>query len=92
MLTLTDLQVEILDPPPIIQLKMKDESEDSSQYMPYHDYIANGDRRNYLQSPHLFVQAVLQTPTGALVNNELVGTTVSSLHALKDVHNSRMVP
>jgi hypothetical protein len=68
-----------IDPPPIIQLKIKDDRQD-----PCH---------NYLQSPHLFVCVDLfaaneSTSVQANVNNALAGTSVSSLYRLKDIDNS----
>jgi hypothetical protein len=87
-----------VDPPPIIQVKIKDERQDPYQYILYHDYIANGDHSNYLQSPHLFVCAdpnlctATEPPAQAPVNNALAGTTVSSLHRLKDIDNAGTFP
>jgi hypothetical protein len=68
-----------VDPPPIIQVKIKDERQD-----PWH---------NYLQSPHLFVCADHRLcnatePENTEGSNMLAGTTVSSLHRLKDTNNT----
>jgi len=87
-----------VDPPPIIQVKIKDERQDPYQYILYHHYITNGDYSNYLQSPHLFVCAdpnlctATEPPGQAPVNNALAGTTVSSLHRLKDIDNAGDFP
>ena len=55
-------------------------------------YGADRGNSNYLQSPHLFVCADLCTATDPAgqdgLNNALAGTTVSSLHRLKDIDNA----
>ncbi|KAI9829453.1 MAG: hypothetical protein M1826_005635 [Phylliscum demangeonii] len=66
-----------VDPPPIIQLTIKDDSDPS---------------QNYLQSPYYFMccnlyEARAEGPPVA-TQNALAGTLVSSLHRLKDVDNS----
>ncbi|KAK6536185.1 hypothetical protein TWF281_000430 [Arthrobotrys megalospora] len=70
-----------VDPPPIIQLKIRDDSD---------------PQQNYLQSPYYFMCTNLypasETPkdTGASssYNQALAGTLVSSLHRLKDIDNT----
>jgi len=75
-------------------VKIKDERQDPYRNILYHDYIANGDHSNYLQSPHLFVYIdpnlcpAAETLGQAPVNNVLAGTIVSSLHRLKDIDNA----
>ncbi|BFZ60542.1 hypothetical protein YB2330_001579 [Saitoella coloradoensis] len=68
-----------VDPPPIIQLKVREPYDAAS---------------NYLQNPYFFMCADL-VPSAArdperttAVNRTLAGTVVSSLHRLKDVDNS----
>ena len=86
-----------MDPPPIIQVKIKHECRDPYEYL-YHGYTANGDHSNYLQSPHFLVCAdpnlctTTEPPTQTPVNNALAGSTVSSLHKLKDIDNSGTFP
>ncbi|KAH8668146.1 velvet factor-domain-containing protein [Tricladium varicosporioides] len=67
-----------VDPPPIIQLRISH---------------AQDPHQNYLQSPYFFMSAallggtdrdVISGPTGS----QVAGTTVSSLHRLKDTDNS----
>ncbi|KAF3912224.1 hypothetical protein ABW21_db0209896 [Orbilia brochopaga] len=71
-----------VDPPPIIQLKIRDDSD---------------PQQNYLQSPYYFMCTNLypasETPKengGATssYNQALAGTLVSSLHRLKDIDNT----
>ncbi|KAI9789247.1 MAG: Spore development regulator ryp2 [Peltula sp. TS41687] len=67
-----------VDPPPIIQLRIKDASDPA---------------QNYLQSPYYFMCCNLYNaqgdePASAVPQNALAGTLVSSLHRLKDVDNS----
>ncbi|EWC44790.1 hypothetical protein DRE_06428 [Drechslerella stenobrocha 248] len=71
-----------VDPPPIIQLKIRDDSD---------------PQQNYLQSPYYFMCTNLypasETPkdTGGAsssYNQALAGTLVSSLHRLKDIDNT----
>jgi hypothetical protein len=90
---LTLAERRAVDPPPIIQVKIKDERQDPCQYILYNDCIANGNRSNYLQSPHLFVCAdphlcAATEPEATVGSNMLAGTTVSSLHRLKDIDNA----
>ncbi|KMU88941.1 hypothetical protein CIHG_06742 [Coccidioides immitis H538.4] len=66
------------DPPPIIQLRVRDESDPS---------------HNYLQSPYYFMCCGLHHPTEdrpapVPASTALAGTLVSSLHRLKDIDNS----
>src|SRR5271154_1544715 len=62
---LTLAERRAVDPPPIIQVKIKDERQDSCQYILYNHCTANRDHSNYLQNPHLFICADsnLCTPT-----------------------------
>ena len=90
---LTLAERRAVDPPPIIQVKIKDERQDPCQYILYNDSIANGNHSNYLQSPHLFVCAdhrlcTATEPEATVGSNMLAGTTVSSLHRLKDIDNA----
>ncbi|KAI9872139.1 MAG: hypothetical protein M1830_002030 [Pleopsidium flavum] len=67
-----------VDPPPIIQLKIKDDSDPA---------------QNYLQSPYYFMccnlyDASQERPAQIAPQTALAGTLVSSLHRLKDVDNS----
>ncbi|EER23554.1 Spore development regulator ryp2 [Coccidioides posadasii str. Silveira] len=67
-----------VDPPPIIQLRVRDESDPS---------------HNYLQSPYYFMCCGLHHPTEdrpapVPASTALAGTLVSSLHRLKDIDNS----
>ncbi|KAF3930911.1 hypothetical protein ABW19_dt0206664 [Dactylella cylindrospora] len=71
-----------VDPPPIIQLKIRDASD---------------PQQNYLQSPYYFMCTNLypatETPkdtgsTTSSYNQALAGTLVSSLHRLKDIDNT----
>ncbi|KAK2732830.1 hypothetical protein FQN57_002472 [Myotisia sp. PD_48] len=66
-----------VDPPPIIQLRVRDEAD------PVH---------NYLQSPYYFMCCTLyhateDRPAPVVSANALTGTLVSSLHRLKDIDN-----
>ncbi|KAK6344139.1 hypothetical protein TWF696_007782 [Orbilia brochopaga] len=71
-----------VDPPPIIQLKIRDDSD---------------PQQNYLQSPYYFMCTNLypasETPkensgASSSYNQALAGTLVSSLHRLKDIDNT----
>ncbi|KAF8445402.1 velvet factor [Terfezia claveryi] len=66
-----------VDPPPIIQLKIRDDQDPA---------------QNYLQSPYYFMCTNLYTvnekPTPIAPHQALAGTLVSSLHRLKDIDNS----
>ncbi|KAI9814659.1 MAG: hypothetical protein M1827_003215 [Pycnora praestabilis] len=67
-----------VDPPPIIQLKIRDDSDPA---------------QNYLQSPYYFMCCNLydvehERPAPAAPQTALAGTLVSSLHRLKDIDNS----
>ncbi|KAI9806612.1 MAG: hypothetical protein M1825_006069 [Sarcosagium campestre] len=67
-----------VDPPPIIQLRIKDDSDPS---------------QNYLQSPYYFMCCNLydvnaERPAAEAPNTGLAGTLVSSLHRLKDIDNN----
>lgn len=66
-----------VDPPPIIQLKIRDDQDPA---------------QNYLQSPYYFMCTNLYTvnekPTAIPPHQALAGTLVSSLHRLKDIDNS----
>ncbi|KAF1833756.1 hypothetical protein BDW02DRAFT_461427, partial [Decorospora gaudefroyi] len=66
-----------VDPPPILQLKVLQESDPHQQF---------------LQNPYLFVSVSLwkhdkDEPIESTPNDSLAGTLVSSLHRLKDVDN-----
>ncbi|KAF9966638.1 hypothetical protein BGZ70_001747 [Mortierella alpina] len=69
-----------IDPPPIVQIKLKEPSADRN--------------KDYLQSPYLFMCCNLvhaEDPEGEIVapaHRALAGTVVSSLNRLKDVDNS----
>lgn len=86
-----------VDPPPIIQLKIRDDS-DPAQYVtgmpPVRDQNADFfNCRNYLQSPYYFMCTNLynsthDTPSPIPPHQALAGTLVSSLHRLKDIDNS----
>ncbi|TGZ78716.1 hypothetical protein EX30DRAFT_383404 [Ascodesmis nigricans] len=72
-----DKDRKAVDPPPIIQLKLRDESD-----------VA----QNYLQSPYFFMAANLyradvDAPAQMAPHQALAGTLVSSLHRLKDINN-----
>ncbi|KAH8149502.1 uncharacterized protein LAJ45_06582 [Morchella importuna] len=67
-----------VDPPPIIQLKIRDDSDPA---------------QNYLQSPYYFMctnlySSVHDSPSPIPPHQALAGTLVSSLHRLKDIDNS----
>ncbi|KAF3926446.1 hypothetical protein AA313_de0206548 [Arthrobotrys entomopaga] len=71
-----------VDPPPIIQLKIRDDTD---------------PQQNYLQSPYYFMCTNLypasETPkdnngASSSYNQALAGTLVSSLHRLKDIDNT----
>ncbi|KZF24951.1 hypothetical protein L228DRAFT_58943 [Xylona heveae TC161] len=66
-----------VDPPPIIQLRIRDESDPA---------------QNYLQSPYYFMCCNLfdasEDRPAESPQNALAGTLVSSLHRLKDIDNS----
>ncbi|KAF8542280.1 velvet factor-domain-containing protein [Trichophaea hybrida] len=67
-----------VDPPPIIQLKIRDDTDPA---------------QNYLQSPYYFMctnlySAVHDSPSLIPPHQALAGTLVSSLHRLKDIDNS----
>ncbi|KAI9765568.1 MAG: hypothetical protein M1840_007257 [Geoglossum simile] len=67
-----------VDPPPIIQLRIKDDSDPA---------------QNYLQSPYYFMccnlyDPIHEQPATSAPHTALAGTLVSSLHRLKDVDNS----
>ncbi|KAI9838320.1 MAG: hypothetical protein M1819_005588 [Sarea resinae] len=67
-----------VDPPPIIQLTIKDASDPA---------------QNYLQSPYYFMccnlyDAHQDRPASVAPQTALAGTLVSSLHRLKDIDNS----
>ncbi|KAI5802225.1 velvet factor-domain-containing protein [Pyronema domesticum] len=67
-----------VDPPPIIQLKIRDDSDPA---------------QNYLQSPYYFMctnlySATHDQPSLIPPHQALAGTLVSSLHRLKDIDNS----
>ncbi|KAI9825451.1 MAG: hypothetical protein M1832_001181 [Thelocarpon impressellum] len=67
-----------VDPPPIIQLRIKDDTDPA---------------QNYLQSPYYFMccnlyDARTERPAGSAPQTALAGTLVSSLHRLKDIDNS----
>ncbi|KAH0548572.1 hypothetical protein GP486_007884, partial [Trichoglossum hirsutum] len=67
-----------VDPPPIIQLRIKDDSDPA---------------QNYLQSPYYFMCCNLydplhEQPATTAPHTALAGTLVSSLHRLKDIDNS----
>ncbi|KAI9675511.1 MAG: hypothetical protein M1829_003315 [Trizodia sp. TS-e1964] len=67
-----------VDPPPIIQLRIKDDSDPA---------------QNYLQSPYYFMCCNLydvnqERPASVAPQTALAGTLVSSLHRLKDIDNS----
>ncbi|KAL9579841.1 MAG: hypothetical protein Q9212_004862 [Teloschistes hypoglaucus] len=67
-----------VDPPPIIQLQIKDPLDPA---------------QNYLQSPYLFMcaslcDADLENTESLAADKVLCGTLVSSLHRLKDIDNS----
>lgn len=67
-----------IDPPPIIQLQIRDLSDPA---------------QNYLQSPYYFMccnlcDSNLDHPTSLAPPSTLAGTLVSSLHRLKDVDNT----
>ncbi|OJJ44026.1 hypothetical protein ASPZODRAFT_135465 [Penicilliopsis zonata CBS 506.65] len=68
-----------VDPPPIVQLRVREESS----------YLA----QHYLQSPYYFMCCSLYDPTEdhpvpVAPSTALAGTLVSSLHRLKDVDNN----
>ncbi|KAI5808088.1 velvet factor-domain-containing protein [Peziza echinospora] len=66
-----------VDPPPIIQLKIRDDQDPA---------------QNYLQSPYYFMctnlYSIHDTPSAIPPHQALAGTLVSSLHRLKDIDNS----
>ncbi|KAG0633932.1 velvet factor-domain-containing protein, partial [Tuber brumale] len=67
-----------VDPPPIIQLKIRDDSDPA---------------QNYLQSPYYFMctnlySSMHDSPSPIPPHQALAGTLVSSLHRLKDIDNS----
>ncbi|KAI9839437.1 MAG: hypothetical protein M1837_002086 [Sclerophora amabilis] len=67
-----------VDPPPIIQLRIKDDTDPA---------------QNYLQSPYYFMccnlyDANAEQPAAVPQQSALAGTLVSSLHRLKDIDNS----
>ncbi|KAA8911024.1 velvet factor-domain-containing protein, partial [Sphaerosporella brunnea] len=66
-----------VDPPPIIQLKIRDDTDPA---------------QNYLQSPYYFMCTNLysanDSPSLYPPHQALAGTLVSSLHRLKDIDNS----
>ncbi|KAI5280250.1 hypothetical protein KEM54_003782, partial [Ascosphaera aggregata] len=67
-----------VDPPPIIQLRVREDVDPSQQY---------------LQNPYYFMECTLHEaqedrPVSYSPANSLAGTAVSSLHRLKDVDNS----
>ncbi|MCJ1375033.1 hypothetical protein MMC20_006267 [Loxospora ochrophaea] len=67
-----------VDPPPIIQLHIRDASDPT---------------QNYLQSPYFFMlctlwDATYDQPPQTSLQSALAGTLVSSLHRLKDVDNT----
>ncbi|KAL1959317.1 hypothetical protein VTO42DRAFT_2504 [Malbranchea cinnamomea] len=67
-----------VDPPPIIQLRIRDDSDPA---------------QNYLQSPYFFMCCTLwhateDQPAPVAPSAALAGTLVSSLHRLKDIDNS----
>ena len=83
-----------VDPPPIIQLHIRDPS-DPSQLVPHKNADGNGAHsvRNYLQSPYYFMVCNLWDPVDSRTaqtgsQTVLAGTLVSSLHRLKDVDNT----
>ncbi|OXV11953.1 hypothetical protein Egran_00283 [Elaphomyces granulatus] len=68
-----------VDPPPIVQLKIREESS----------YLA----QHYLQSPYYFMccslyDATEDRPAPVQPSTALAGTLVSSLHRLKDIDNA----
>ncbi|OQE96785.1 hypothetical protein PENNAL_c0001G05325 [Penicillium nalgiovense] len=68
-----------IDPPPIVQLRVREEGT----------YLA----QHYLQSPYYFMccslyDATEERPVPVAPSTALAGTLVSSLHRLKDVDNS----
>ncbi|KAK2882631.1 hypothetical protein FQN49_000170 [Arthroderma sp. PD_2] len=74
-----DKERKPIDPPPILQLRVSDDSEAA---------------KNYLQSPYYFVCCSLyhasddpQASNPVAPTGTLTGTLVSSLHRLKDVNN-----
>ncbi|PWW74534.1 hypothetical protein C7212DRAFT_358792 [Tuber magnatum] len=67
-----------VDPPPIIQLKIRDDTDPA---------------QNYLQSPYYFMctnlySSMVDSPSPIPPHQALAGTLVSSLHRLKDIDNS----
>ncbi|KAI9851380.1 MAG: hypothetical protein M1838_003843 [Thelocarpon superellum] len=67
-----------VDPPPIIQLRIKNDTDPA---------------QNYLQSPYYFMccnlyEAGTERPASVAPQTALAGTLVSSLHRLKDIDNS----
>ncbi|RPA79223.1 hypothetical protein BJ508DRAFT_142889 [Ascobolus immersus RN42] len=65
-----------VDPPPIIQLRIRDDSDPA---------------QNYLQSPYYFMCTTLVSANESsppLPQQALAGTLVSSLHRLKDIDNT----
>ncbi|CUS15313.1 unnamed protein product [Tuber aestivum] len=67
-----------VDPPPIIQLKIRDDTDPA---------------QNYLQSPYYFMctnlySSMHDSPSHIPPHQALAGTLVSSLHRLKDIDNS----
>ena len=67
-----------VDPPPIVQLRIRDDTDPS---------------QNYLQSPYYFMctnlySASNNSPSLIPPHQALAGTLVSSLHRLKDIDNS----
>ncbi|PUU77611.1 velvet factor-domain-containing protein, partial [Tuber borchii] len=67
-----------VDPPPIIQLKIRDDTDPA---------------QNYLQSPYYFMctnlySSMHDSPSPIPPHQALAGTLVSSLHRLKDIDNS----
>ncbi|OGM50815.1 hypothetical protein ABOM_000809 [Aspergillus bombycis] len=65
-----------VDPPPVVQLRVKEEGS----------YLA----QHYLESPYYFMCCSLVNPSEGIVppSTSLTGTLVSSLHQLKDEDNN----
>lgn len=92
----TDLLLERkpVDPPPIVQLHIRDPLDPAQWVIQVHPYFSGSDGfRNYLQSPYLFMCANLcnadsDHETQLVSQSVLSGTLVSSLHRLKDTDNS----
>lgn len=90
-----------VDPPPIVQLRVREEGTYLAQYV-IPDLVASFRRtpsiltkrdRHYLQSPYYFMCCSLWDPTEDQAvpvppSTALAGTLVSSLHRLKDVDNN----